>query len=176
MSRNEFSAYGEAFLSTDPLLEALREHHPEQMPVHTVPLKPVQPVRQTVSTTKASIPSATASVSSYLPEQIVNMTREVFKSSDDRFFTTRQRQYADARFAASYLIRLHCPWMKFKGIGTFVGNRDHTTVINGIKKAGIFMDPAHPKYSPIFAERMAVLEERVQQLKTNALRDAIPSD
>lgn len=59
---------------------------------------------------------------------------------------SRERQYARPRQIAMYAIRSLCPHMSYPGIARVLERKDHTTVMNGVRRIESLM-PVHERVS-----------------------------
>lgn len=89
-------------------------------------------------------------------KRIIRLCAEEFGFHVDQLSSSRQhRQLAYARFAAWDLLRRHTG-LSYPEIGRRFGDRDHTTVMHGVRKSGqLLADPDETLYTEAF--------ERVQE-------------
>jgi chromosomal replication initiation ATPase DnaA len=59
----------------------------------------------------------------------------------------RRRETVDLRFIAALLLRLHYPGITLAQIGGFFGGQDHSSVINGIARAGNLLCARDEKFT-----------------------------
>jgi chromosomal replication initiation ATPase DnaA len=84
---------------------------------------------------------------------------------------SRKRPKVYARWAAFVLAR-RLTALSLTQIGMLTGNRDHSTVVFGVDKAEIMLDPADPDFDAHFAGHFeivsALLQEHLNASKTAA--------
>lgn len=91
------------------------------------------------------------------PAQVFQAVAAAFGVQDD-FASTWERtnDLAFPRFAAWKIIREHCPFISLVKIGKMSGDRDHGTIIHGLKRAEVLLI-LEPKFRACYDEAMKSL-------------------
>lgn len=77
-------------------------------------------------------------------------------SADDMRSQARYRRVARPRQVAMYAMRELCPHLSFPAIGRLLGNRDHTTILHGVRKVEALL-PTNPDFARDVRNVMAML-------------------
>ena len=60
---------------------------------------------------------------------------------------TRERDYVDLRFIAAFLLRSFFPGVTLQNITVFFGGQDHTSIINGLARAGMLIATGDARFT-----------------------------
>lgn len=89
------------------------------------------PTRPPVMTASATIVRRQPGVSDNI---IAEVARKWGVSLKEIVGKRRTRRVAWARFEAYYRLRMECDWLSLPMIGRKLGGRDHTSVLNGVRR------------------------------------------
>lgn len=91
-------------------------------------------------------------------KEIISVVSEIFSVSENDIRSERRKHVlCCARFAVCFLSR-ELTTKSFPAIGTFIGGRDHTTVMHAVRRAEELLTS-----SPDFAEKLATCRVFIRQ-------------
>ena len=201
MRSRMYEEYSEARLESDPLLEALRLHHPEvhqslvpetPQPQVVRPLDPIltqaaltpDPVKMPVEPSDRDTPHSSTNPVLTAPDdkahvpalplvgkRILQFVSEEFNISVGNIMGTRRLTEVVDARCAAYYLLKKYRPQLSRARIGRFFKKDHTTVLHGLKRLGYMLTASDPRFEPVYAIKIQSLETRIEHWIKERLRE-----